>query len=87
MNKDEVINIINEFLIDELEINPEEIKPEATFKEDLGIDSLDFVDIAVIVEKNFKFKVLAEEMKDVRTLENFYDYIIMKVEQKSSVQQ
>ena len=38
-------------------------------------------------EKNFKFKVLAEEMKDVRTLENFYDYIIMKVEQKSSVQQ
>ena len=48
-------------------------------KEGLGIDSLDFVDIVVIVEKNFGFKIKPEEMKDVKTLGQFYDYIAEKV--------
>jgi len=48
-------------------------------KDDLGIDSLDFVDIVVIVEKNFGFKIKAEEMGGVTTLGAFYDYIEKKV--------
>ena len=51
----------------------------AKLKEDLGIDSLDFVDIVVIVEKNFGFKIKAEEMAGVTTLGAFYDYIEKKV--------
>ncbi len=78
MNRDEVIKIINEFLVEELEISEDAIKPDARFKEDLGVDSLDFIDIAVIIEKNFKFKILAEEMKLVRTLQDFYDYVAAK---------
>ena len=48
-------------------------------KEDMGIDSLDFVDIVVIVEKNFGFKIKPEEMKEVTTLSQFCDYIESKV--------
>jgi acyl carrier protein len=48
-------------------------------KEDVGIDSLDFVDIVVIVEKNFGFKIKPEEMAGVVTLKDFYDYIEKKV--------
>ena len=48
-------------------------------KDDLGIDSLDFVDIVVIVEKNFGFKIKPEEMQGVVTLSQFYDYIESKV--------
>ena len=48
-------------------------------KEDLGIDSLDFVDIVVIVERNFGFKIKPEEMKGVDTYSKFCDYIETKV--------
>ena len=48
-------------------------------KEDMGIDSLDYVDIVVIVEKNFGFRIQAQEMTNVKTLTQFYDYIESKV--------
>ena len=57
----------------------EKIAPEAQLKEDLGIDSLDFVDIVVIVEKKFGFKIKPEEMAGVKTLSQFCDYIEGKV--------
>ena len=57
MNQTDIELKVNKFLIDDLEIDEDAIKPEASLKEDLGIDSLDFVDIVVIVEKNFGFKI------------------------------
>ena len=45
----------------------------------MGIDSLDYVDIVVIVEKNFGFKIKPEEMVGVQTLSQFCDYIESKV--------
>lgn len=66
-------------MVDELEIDEEKLKPEALLKEHLGIDSLDFVDIVVIVEKVFGFKIKTEELKQVKTLEQFYDYVASKV--------
>ena len=53
MNRTEIEEKVRNFLIDDLEIDEEKIAPEALLKDDLGIDSLDFVDIVVIVEKNF----------------------------------
>ena len=47
--------------------------------DDLDIDSLDFVDIVVIVEKKFGFKIKPEEMAGVKTLNQFCDYIQSKV--------
>jgi len=75
MQKNEIVEIINNFLVNEFEIEPEKLKPEAQLKEDLGLESLDFVDIAVIVEEEFGFKIKGEEMGSVRTLNDLYDYI------------
>lgn len=72
MTREEIISIINEFLTDEFEIETDLIKDDARLKEDLGIDSLDFVDIAVVVEKRFGFKITPDQMKDVKTLNEFY---------------
>ena len=55
----EIKKIINQFLIDEFEIETNKIIPGSLLKEDLGIDSLDFVDIAVLVESQFGFKCLS----------------------------
>ena len=65
--------------VEDLEIEEENIAPEAKLKDDLGIDSLDFVDIVVIVEKNFGFKIKPEEMQGIVTLSQFCDYIESKV--------
>ena len=79
MTRQEIEEKVQEFLIEDLEIDEEKIAPEAQLKEDLGIDSLDFVDIVVIVEKKFGFKIKPEEMADVKTLAQFCDYIESKV--------
>ena len=79
MTRVEIIKITNDFLIEEIEVDPGAIGENSSFKDDLGIDSLDFVDIVVIVEKKFGFKIKAEEMAGVTTLGGFYDYIEKKV--------
>jgi acyl carrier protein len=75
MNRTQIIETINNFLIEDIEVAPEALKENAFLKEDLGIDSLDFVDIVVVVEQNFGFKIKPEEMAKVKTLLQFYDYI------------
>ena len=48
MQREDVIKTVNNFLVEEIEIEENLLKEEALLKEDLGIDSLDFVDIVVI---------------------------------------
>ncbi|MBQ3733383.1 MAG: acyl carrier protein [Bacteroidales bacterium] len=79
MNRVEIEEKVNAFLVDELEIDAEKLKPEARLKEDLGVDSLDLVDIVVIVDKTFGFKLRPDEMKGVATLGQFYDHIASKM--------
>ena len=79
MERIEIEEKVRNFLIEDLEIEEENIAPEAKLKDDLGIDSLDFVDIVVIVEKNFSFKIKPEEMQGIVTLSQFCDYIESKV--------
>jgi acyl carrier protein len=79
MTRQEIEEKVRNFLIEDLEIEEETIAPEARLKEDMGIDSLDFVDIVVIVEKNFGFKIKPEEMAGVDTFTKFCDYIESKL--------
>lgn len=79
MTRTEIEEKVKAFLIDDLEIDEEKITNDALLKDDMGIDSLDFVDIVVIVEKNFGFKIKPEEMAEVKTLSQFCDYIESKV--------
>lgn len=79
MERKEIEEKVKAFLIDELEVEEEKIAPEALLKEDIGIDSLDFVDIVVIVERTFGFKIKPEEMAGVKTFSDFCDYIETKV--------
>ena len=79
MSRQEIEEKVREFIIEDLEIEEEKIVPEGKLKDDLGIDSLDFVDIVVIVEKKFGFKIKPEEMAGITTLKQFCDYIESKV--------
>ncbi len=79
MERNVIEEKVREFLIEDLEVEESAIRPDALLKDDLGIDSLDFVDIVVIVERKFGFKIKPEEMAGVTTLAQFCDYIESKV--------
>ncbi len=79
MDRKEIEEKTRQFLIEDLEIDESRIRPDAKLKDDIGIDSLDFVDIVVLVQKKFGFKIQQEEMKGVDTFAKFCDYIESKV--------
>lgn len=79
MKKEEVIAKVNSFLVDEFELKESLLVPDASLRDDLEIESLDFVDIAVEIEKGFGFKIKGEEMINVKTLDDLYHYIMSKV--------
>ena len=79
MERTEIESKVNDFLIEEMEIEADSIHDDAKLKEGLGLDSLDFVDIVVIIEKTFGFKIKPEDMTNVLTVKEFYDYIERKV--------
>jgi acyl carrier protein len=82
MKREDIENKINGFLIEEFEIEGSKISPGAHLKNDLGLESLDFVDIAVIVQKEFGLTLKGEEMTAIRTLQNLYDYIEKYINKK-----
>lgn len=79
MTKEVIIEKIDDFLIDEFEVEEDDITPDANLKDTLGLDSLDFVDLVVAVESNFGVKLVGEDFVNVLTLQNFYDLIERKL--------
>lgn len=79
MKKEEIIEKINGFLVDEFEVDASKINPEANLKEVLELDSLDYIDLVVVIESNFSFKVKPEDFAGIATFQDFYDYILSRV--------
>jgi len=72
MTHDEVVKKVNQILIEEFEIEEDIIDPTGNLIQTLG---LDLVDLVVIIEKNFGFKVVNEDMTNIKNLNDFYDYV------------
>lgn len=79
MDKTVIIDKINDFLIDEFEVDADTITPDANLKDTLGLDSLDYVDLVVTVESNFGVKLGEADFVGIATFENFYDLIENKL--------
>jgi acyl carrier protein len=82
MTMEEIIERVNDFLVDEFEVDASTIKPDAPLKETLDLDSLDYVDLVVILESTFGFKVQGEDFTELHSFQDFYDYIENKVREK-----
>lgn len=82
MNRQGIIEKINGFLVEEFEVDVEKIVPEGNLRETLALDSLDYIDLVVVIESNFGFKVKPEDFTPISTFQDFYDYVIGRIEQK-----
>lgn len=84
MNKADIIETINGFLVEEFEVDEDIISPEANLKDTLGLDSLDYVDLVVTIESNFGVKLGEADFVGIATFQNFYDLIENKIKVKEN---
>jgi acyl carrier protein len=75
MNYQEITEKINAFMIEDFEVEPSAITPEAELKSTLDLDSLDYIDLVVAIEQNFGFKVKPEDFQQMHTIGDFYNYV------------
>lgn len=79
MTDQEIIDLINTTLADEFELNIGDMVPGAVLKDDLGLDSLDRVDMVIVLEKAFSFKIREEEaIRGIYTLSDIHNFVINK---------
>ena len=83
MNRLEIISTINRFLQEDFEVEESAITSDANIKDTLDLDSLDYVDLVVSIESNFGFKVKPEDFQRMVTIQDYYDYVAAKVEEKT----
>jgi len=74
-----IVEKVDDFLIEEFEVEADEIAPEANLKETLDLDSLDYVDLVVAIEATFGVKLVGDDFVGVESFQNFYDLIERKV--------
>ena len=72
---DRIIKIVNQVLEEEFEIDPALLVPESLIREDMGLDSLDAVDLIVMVDKKLGVRIDEEQARSIRILEDVYKII------------
>jgi len=83
MTHEEIIKTVNGFLVEEFEVEESKISPDANLRETLELDSLDYVDLVVVIESNFGFKVAGEDFLNIHSFQDFYNYCYTKVQEKA----
>jgi acyl carrier protein len=79
MNRSEIITTTKRFLSEEFEVDQELILEDNNLKETLDLDSLDYVDLVVVIEDNLGFKPTAEDFKTIVTFNDFYNLVEEKL--------
>ncbi len=78
MADSELIQAVNEILTDSFEIAPERLTPLAEIFADLGLDSLDMVDLAASLQRRFGVSIRDNDrIRSIRTMQDIYDYMIV----------
>lgn len=80
MTVDEIKEKLTQILADEFEADVSTITPEAPLMETLDLDSLDVVDIVILIEKNFGIILKQEDFVGVVTFQDFFDLISKKID-------
>ena len=62
MSRDEIFSKVRDVLVEALSVDEEEVTPNAVIRDDLGAESIDFLDIQFRLEKEFGFKIPKGEM-------------------------
>ena len=79
MNRAEIIETTKRFLSEEFEVDSDLIQRENNMHTTLDLDSLDYVDLVVVIEENLGFKPSADDFKAIESFNDFYDLAEQKI--------
>ncbi|NJL20659.1 MAG: acyl carrier protein [Leptolyngbyaceae cyanobacterium SM1_3_5] len=79
MSQDEIYQKVKQIVAEQLSVDESEIKPEASFANDLGADSLDTVELVMALEEEFDIEIPDEAAEGIATVQAAVDYINGKV--------
>ena len=66
---------VREIICQQLEVSPEQLRPEASFVDDLKADSLAVVELVLALEQEFKLEIPEEDTERIKTVKDATDYI------------
>lgn len=66
---------IRDLMVDALDLDAEEIKPESSFEEDLKVDSLDLYELVMSMEDEFGVEIPTEDLTDMKTVGDIVKYM------------
>lgn len=75
MKREDIILTTKQFLSEEFEVDAALILPENNLQQTLDLDSLDYVDLVVVIEENLGIKPTADDFKTIETFDDFYDLV------------
>jgi acyl carrier protein len=75
MSDQEIMDKIKTIVVDILGVEEDSIKPEASFIDDLGADSIDTVELVMALEQNFDLEIPDGEAEKIKTVGDAIDYI------------
>jgi len=76
MESKEIQEMVNQVFEESFEIKKEQLSTEKGIFEDLGLDSLDIVDLVVALQKKFNVKIRDDQrVREIRTLGDIYGFI------------
>ncbi len=75
----EIFEKVKKIVIEQLDVKEEEVKPEASFANDLGADSLDTVELVMALEEEFEIEIPDEEAETIDTVGKAVEHIAAKI--------
>ncbi len=66
---------IKQIIVQELGLEEDDLAPEKSFIEDLGLDSLDVMTLAMAIEEEFDIEVPDDDVEEIKTIQNVIDYL------------
>ena len=79
MSDQRIADRVKKIIVDQLNVNEEQVTPEANFMDDLGADSLDTVELVMALEEEFGGDIPEEEAEKLRTVGDAVKYLESKV--------
>lgn len=71
----EVADKVRKIIVEQLGVNEDQVKPEATFVEDLGADSLDLTELIMAMEEEFDVEIADDDAQKIVKVQDAIDYI------------
>ncbi len=73
--EEQILATIRDRIVEQLNVEPEQVTPEASFEDDLGADSLDLVELIMALEEEFGISIPDEDAEKIKTVGDAVAYI------------